>query len=276
MKGFKVYKDTNIFDFLKEFHLGKEKITKLVNGKYYINGLESKEKFFKKNDIVSFDFSNITPNNITPFQGNLDILYEDDYLLIVNKPIKILTHPDGNRVDTLANIIKYYYEITHQDASVLIVQRLDFETSGVIVFPKDFLTQSYLAYQIENNLFEKEYLAIVSGYVKNNKGVINLPIGRNRHDSRKYLVSKTGKSAITHYEVLKRKNNKTFLKINIKTGRTHQIRVHLSHIGHPIIGDELYGEKQERLYLHAYKIRFIHPNTKKYIEVVTGDLPWNL
>jgi 23S rRNA pseudouridine1911/1915/1917 synthase len=160
---------------------------------------------------------------------------------------------------------------------VKITHRLDYDTSGLIVFSKDALTHSYLNYQLENNLFKKEYIAIVDGLLKNDYGVLDFPIGRNRHDSKKYLVSKTGKSAITRYQVIKRYANMSYVKVNIETGRTHQIRVHFSHVNHPIVGDELYGKGSDRMYLHASKLSFIHPNTRKEITVEckpTGGEKW--
>lgn len=275
MVSFNIIKDTTVKEFLESFHLGKSKINKLLSTDFFINGVSPKDYHLKKGDLVTFDDQILGRSNIVSYKDKLNIVYEDDYLIVVNKDIKMLTHPDGNRNDTLANIVSFHLSNTKQEKDVKVVHRLDYDTSGLVVFAKDAISQSFLNYQIENKIFKKEYIALVEGIIKDNKGEINFPIGRNRHESNKYIVSKTGQRALTKYIVLKRLNNKTLVKIDLVTGRPHQIRVHFSHIKHPIVGDELYGKKSDRLYLHARKVKFIHPNTKEFIEITSGDLIWN-
>lgn len=276
MSKFTVNEDTDIKSFLKSFYLGKAKINKLLSSNYYINDKLSNSKSLNKDDIVEFDLDVLDKTVFPPYEYNLRIVYEDEYLVIVEKPEKMLTHPDGNRNDTLANAISYYYKKTKQNCGVRVIQRLDYETSGLIIFPKDPLSHSFLSYQIEKNTLLREYVVLAEGKVKQDTGVINAPIGRNKYERNKYLVTKSGKNAITRYEVIERNNNYTKLKVYLETGRTHQIRVHFKHLGHPIVGDELYGKISDRLYLHAKRLGFIHPNTRKYLEVVSGDLKWNL
>lgn len=276
MSKFTVNEDTDIKSFLKSFYLGKAKINKLLSSNYYINDRLSNSKSLNKGDIVEFNLDVLDKTVFPPYEYNLRIVYEDEYLVIVEKPEKMLTHPDGNRNDTLANAISYYYKKTKQNCGVRVIQRLDYETSGLIIFPKNPLSHSFLSYQIEKNTLLREYVVLAEGKVKQDTGVINAPIGRNKYERNKYLVTKSGKNAITRYEVIERNNNYTKLKVYLETGRTHQIRVHFKHLGHPIVGDELYGKISDRLYLHAKRLGFIHPNTRKYLEVVSGDLKWNL
>lgn len=276
MVSFNIKKNINIKEFLESFHLGKAKINKLLSTEFYINGIQSKETILKKGDIVTFDDQILGKSNLVPYKDKLKVVYEDEYLIVVEKDIQILTHPDGNRNDTLANIVSFHLTKTKQDKDVRVIHRLDYDTSGLVVFAKDAISQSFLSYQVENKIFKKEYIALVEGIVKENKGEINYPIGRNRHESNKYIVSKTGQSALTKYEVLKRFNDKTLVKIDLVTGRPHQIRVHFSYIKHPVIGDRLYGTSGDRLYLHAKMVKFIHPNTREFIEINSGDINWNL
>src|SRR5690554_1765651 len=267
MSKFNVLKDSTLEEFLSEFYLSKSNINILLNSDYLTNNVKSKSKEFKKGDIIEFDFSIFQKIEFEEYKVKLDIVYEDDYILVVNKPTKMLIHPDGNRNDTLSNALSFYYHINNIDASVRAMHRLDYETSGLVLFSKDILSYSFINQQLEARKFLREYIAITDGVIEEDTGILDFKIGRNRHNSKKQIVSKTGKEAITTYEVLKRSNNNTKVKSNIETGRTHQIRVHFSHINHPITGDELYGKKAKRMFLHASLISFIHPNTKKIIEV---------
>lgn len=280
MNKYNILKDTTIDEFLSEFYLSKANIKTLLNSTYYINNQETDSKVLKKGDIIEFDLSILDKTYFENYKVKLDIIYEDDYLLIVNKPVKMLIHPDGNRNDTLSNAVSFYYFINNLDISVRALHRLDYETSGLVVFSKDALSHSFINNQIETRSFIKEYIAILDGVLENDFGTIDFPIGRNRHDSKKYLVSKTGKSAITKYQVIRRSKNNTKVIIDIETGRTHQIRVHFSHINHPVTGDDLYGENSTRMFLHASKVSFIHPNTRKQIMVTSkpndGEGKWIL
>lgn len=280
MNKYNVLKDISIDKFLGEFYLSKSNINILLNSKYYINQEESSAKELKKGDVIEFDLSLFDKTYVDDYKYKLDIVYEDEYVLVVNKPVKMLIHSDGSRNDTLANAVSFYYHINNLDISVRALHRLDYETSGLVVFSKDALSHSFINNQIENRTFLKEYIAIVEGVLETDSGTLDFPIGRNRHDSKKFMVSKTGKSAITTFQVIAKSKDKTKVKINIETGRTHQIRVHFSYIKHPIVGDDLYGTKGSRMYLHASKVSFIHPNTKKQIVISSypkeGEDKWNL
>ena len=280
MSKFNVLNDIGLEKFLSEFYLSKSNINILMSSKYYINQEESTNRELKKGDVIEFDLSLLDKSYFDHYKYKLDIIYEDDYILAINKPVKMLVHPDGTRNDTLANAVSFYYHINNLDISARALHRLDYETSGLVLFSKDALSHSFINNQIENRTFLKEYIAILEGVLDSENGILNFPIGRNRHNSKKYMVSKTGKTAITNYQVIARSKNKTKVKINIETGRTHQIRVHFSYIKHPIVGDDLYGTKDKRMYLHASKLSFIHPNTKKQIVISSypkeGEGKWNL
>ena len=187
-------------------------------------------------------------------------------MLIIDKPIKLLVHSDGQTHDTLTNYVKYHYQ-DHVEA-ILPAHRLDYDTSGLIIFGKHPLSIAYLSYLFEQQDIEKTYQAVVLGTVKDEKGQIDKPIGKDRH-SNKQRVSLMGKPALTSYKVIKRLKDKTLLEVMIAGGRKHQIRVHLSYMGHPIVGDLLYNQikhESQRLMLHFKKVKFVHPATRKIIE----------
>ncbi len=210
--------------------------------------------------------------------GELTVCYEDDHVLVVNKPVGMNVHP-AHETDThtLANIIAYYFTCEGVHAKVRHIHRLDQETSGVILFAKHRLAGAMLDKQLAERKIERTYIALVHGKVKQKKGTIKAAIGRDRHNAAKQMAIQTGQNAITHYKVLKYdpRKDKTLVQLQLETGRTHQIRVHLAHIGHPIVGDTLYeGDSAPRLSLHANQLSFIHPFTGESIsctaEVQTG------
>ncbi|MEI3357094.1 MAG: RluA family pseudouridine synthase [Clostridia bacterium] len=212
----------------------------------------------------------------------LEILYEDNDIIVVNKPKGMVVHPaNGNPDGTLVNAVM---AICHDSLSGIggeirpgIVHRLDKDTSGVIVVAKNDKAHINLSEQIKNHEVEKTYLALVKGFVKENEATINMPIGRSTSNRKKMAVTKSGKQAITHFKVIKRykthKQDYALLEVKIETGRTHQIRVHLSQIGYPIVGDSTYSNGKnewgiEGQCLHAKSLKFKHPITGKemYIE----------
>ena len=215
-------------------------------------------------------------SNIISKKMKLDIVYEDEGLLVINKPEGIAVHPSIlHYEDSLASGVKYYFEQNGIYKKIRPVNRLDLNTSGLIVFAKNEYIQENLIRQMERNTFTKEYLAIVQGNLENEKGVIELPIARKEESIIERCVSENGKKAITEYEVVKKLNGYSLIKCRLLTGRTHQIRVHMAYIGHPLLGDTLYGEKSDlinRQALHSFKISFIHPITKKEIQL-TSDIP---
>jgi 23S rRNA pseudouridine1911/1915/1917 synthase len=205
----------------------------------------------------------------------LDIVYEDDYLLVVNKPQGIVTHPaPGNHTGTLVNALLGHCRGLSGIGGVLkpgIVHRLDKGTSGLLVVAKTDDVHRKLASQFKNKTTKRVYMAVVSGNVQLDNGTVELPIGRHARDRKKMAVKfdeETAKDAVTHYKVVKRFGDFTLLECTLGTGRTHQIRVHLSYIGHPVLGDDKYGSRGpfRMPMLHAMTIGFTHPVTKKFME----------
>ena len=213
----------------------------------------------------------------------LDILYEDEYLLVVNKPKGMVVHPAaGNYEGTLVNALLYHCKKSLSGINGVmrpgIVHRIDKDTSGLLIVAKNDFAHIHLAEQIKEHSFTREYESIVVGSLKEDKGTVNAPIGRNPNDRKKMcVIEKNSKNAVTHYEVISRYRGYTHIKCRLETGRTHQIRVHLAYIGHPVSGDLVYGSKNQKVdfqgqCLHARKIGFVHPKTNEYLEF-TSDLP---
>ena len=228
----------------------------------------------KENELICADVSEnlIEPGSITPFEGRLDILYEDDFFLAVNKPGGIESHPcASNRNSTLANIIMYYWSQKGEQHNYHIVNRLDKGTSGICIIAKNPFTHGCLSRQSKDGAFKKYYIALVHGNIGNKNGEINLPIGRCDSSIIKREVRPDGKPANTVYDVISSNSDSSLVKIFLRTGRTHQIRVHFSAIGHPLWGDWLYGSGDderhiiERHALHAKTIEFYHPATKEHM-----------
>lgn len=270
----------NVLQVLKEhFLLSDRLITKLKkNKKIYLNNKETytKQKVIS-GDVVSFildfdeDNSNIVPSNIP-----LDIIYEDEYLLILNKPAGIAIHPSILHYDnSLSNGVKFYFDKIKLNKKIRIVNRLDRNTSGIVIFAKNEYIQECLIRQMKTKELKKEYLAIVCGILENSSGTLNFPIARKEGSIIERCVNTNGDLAITHYDVFKTFNNLSLVHIVLETGRTHQIRVHFSYINHPVLGDTLYGNPSDliaRQALHSYKISFIHPITKENM-TITAPLP---
>lgn len=265
----------NVLHVLKEqFLLSDRLITKLKKAnKIYLNDLQTyTKKSLTVGDTVSVlidfeeDNSNIVASNIP-----LNIIYEDDYLLVLNKPANIAIHPSILHFDnSLSNGVKFYFDKLGLKKKIRIVNRLDRNTSGIVVFAKNEYIQECLIKQMKTKELKKEYLAIAKGILESKSGTLNFPIARKEGSIIERTVSSDGDSAITHYDVVKEFNNLSLVHIVLETGRTHQIRVHFSHIGHPILGDTLYGSPSElinRQALHSYKLTFIHPVTKKVLSL---------
>lgn len=270
----------NVLHVLKEqFLLSDRLITKLKKAnKIYLNSLPTyTKKSVTVGDTVSVlidfeeDNSNIVASNIP-----LNIIYEDDYLLVLNKPANIAIHPSILHFDnSLSNGVKFYFDKLGLKKKIRIVNRLDRNTSGIVILAKNEYIQECLIKQMKTNEFKKEYLAIAKGILESKSGTLNFPIARKEGSIIERTVSSEGDSAITHYDVVKEFNNLSLVHIVLETGRTHQIRVHFSHIGHPILGDTLYGSPSElinRQALHSYKLTFIHPVTKKEL-ILESSLP---
>lgn len=207
----------------------------------------------------------------------LDIVYEDGDLLVVNKPKGMVVHPAaGNYDGTLVNALLYHCGDSLSGINGVmrpgIVHRIDKDTSGLLIVAKNDFAHASLAEQIKEHSFTREYETVVFGNIKTDSGTVDAPIGRNPNDRKKMCVTeKNSRNAVTHYFVLERFGSYTHLKCRLETGRTHQIRVHMAYIGHPVSGDPVYGVKSEKVpfsgqCLHARKIGFVHPRTSKYLE----------
>ena len=210
---------------------------------------------------INFDYEEDN-SNIIPTKMNLNIIFEDDWLLVVNKPAGIAIHPS----------VLHYSDLKKK---IRPVNRLDLNTSGLVVFAKCEYIQECLINQMKNNQFKKEYLAVCNGFFDKKSGTINLPIARKENSIIERCISENGQPAITHYEVLKEFDNYSLVKCSLETGRTHQIRVHMSAIGHPLLGDSLYGSISDlinRQALHCFNLQFIHPIYNNDLNF-WGDLP---
>jgi len=212
---------------------------------------------------------------VIPQEIALDIVYEDDDLLVVNKPKGMVVHPAaGNYDETLVNALLYHCKDSLSGINGVIrpgiVHRIDKNTSGLLIVAKNDTAHQGLAVQIKEHSFTREYEAIAVGHFRDLSGTVNAPIGRSTADRKKMCVTdRNSKSAVTHYEVIRQYQNAAHLKLTLETGRTHQIRVHLAYIGHPIYGDDVYGKAVKGTQgqcLHARKIGFIHPRTGEYLE----------
>lgn len=235
-----------------------------VNGKFIRKGLK-----LKKGDIVSLYLED-EEESILPEPINLDIVYEDLDLLILNKAPNIVVHPTkSHQSNTLSNGIAYYFLKKGIKKKIRFVNRLDMDTTGLLIVAKNSFAHQQVALQFENNTVDKKYICLVDGLMENDSGIIDLPIGREEDKSIKKIVTGLGQNALSSYKVIEKYKNATMLEVQIFTGRSHQIRVHLHHINHPIIGDSLYGEMSpyiKRQALHSYYLKINHPRTKEALE----------
>lgn len=266
-----------------EFNISYNLLVKLKkNKKIFLNGINTYiDKNIKDGDeisiIIDFEEDN---SNIVPAKMDLSILYEDEALLIIDKPAGIPVHPSILHYDnSLSNGIKYYFDNIKLNKKIRPVNRLDRNTSGIVIFAKNEYVHDALSKQMQNDIFLKEYITICNGLFEEKTGIIDAPIARKENSIIERCVNPTGAPAITHYKVLKEFeiDGKIFseLLISLETGRTHQIRVHMAYLGHPIIGDSLYGSESiliNRQALHAYRVEFIHPISRQKI-VITSNIP---
>lgn len=215
--------------------------------------------------------------NFEPQDLNLQIIYDDFDIIMVNKPPFMVVHPTKSHYDkAIANGISYYIDNQKENVKIRFVNRLDMNTSGLVIVAKNAYAHHTLSTAMSENKVEKKYITVVDGIIKENEGTIDEPIYRPTEDSIKRIIDERGQSSVTHYKVIERLENATVLEVSLETGRTHQIRVHMAHIGHGIIGDELYGYVDEDLInrqaLHAYKLEFEQPRTKEKLKF-KADIP---
>ncbi len=228
----------------------------------------------KNNDVITVDAKPEEIIDLVPEQINVPIIYEDDDLIVVNKPSGLVVHPaPGHLHGTLVNAMLYHCQSLSNiggDIRAGIVHRIDKDTSGLLVICKTNLAHKDLSEQLKNKTTTRKYLAIVVGNISHNLGRINAPIGRDPSNRQKMAVVEDGKPAVTNFKVLDRYRNYTLLELQLETGRTHQIRVHMAYIGHPVLNDPLYGVKKQTTefgqYLHAETLGFVHPRTKQFLE----------
>lgn len=249
-----------------------------------VNGaVVSKNYKCKENDKIVLIVPMAKPLDVEAENILLDIVYEDNDLLVVNKPKGMVVHPaPGNYSGTLVNALLYHCKDSLSGINGVlrpgIVHRIDKDTSGLLIVAKNDIAHAGLARQIKEHSFSREYECVVHGNIKDDEGTIRLPIGRNPKDRKKMaVVYKNSKDAVTHYRVIKRYGQFTHIRCRLETGRTHQIRVHMAHMGHPVAGDEVYGPKKVQKglngqCLHAKHIGFVHPKTGLWLEF-ESDLP---
>ena len=264
--------------------MSRSYIQKIIKDKKVkVNGKEEKAKYLvKEDDEIKIEIPAPKLLEVVPQDIPIDIVYEDDDVLIVNKPQDMVVHPaPGNYEGNLVNAILYHCKDKLSSINGVIrpgiVHRIDKDTSGLLMIAKNNNAHNSLAEQLKDHSITREYEFICHGVVKEDKITVNKPIGRNPKDRLKMAVVNDGKHAVTHFEVIERYDNFTHMKARLETGRTHQIRVHALSINHPLLGDPIYGPKNTKFNLkgqtlHARKIGFIHPTTNEYIEF-NSDLP---
>lgn len=264
--------------------MSRSYIQKLIKDKKVtVNDKIEKAKYLvKEDDKIVIQIPAPKLLEVIPQDIPINIVYEDKDVLILNKPQDMVVHPaPGNYEGTLVNAILYHCKENLSSINGVIrpgiVHRIDKDTSGLLMIAKNNNAHNSLAEQLKEHSITREYQFICHGVVKEDKITVNKPIGRNPKDRLKMAVVKDGKNAITHFEVIKRYENFTHMKARLETGRTHQIRVHALSINHPLLGDEVYGHKNNKFKLkgqtlHAKKLGFIHPTTKEYVEF-DSELP---
>ena len=275
--------------YLKEKNekLTRSYIKKLLeDGNILVNNKNEKSGYMiKENDKITLNLPDVKPIEARPEDIKLNIIYEDDDIIIVDKEKGMVVHPaNGNYTGTMVNSLMYSHKGSLSSINGVIrpgiVHRIDKDTSGILVVAKNDNAHKKLSEQFKVHSIKRKYVALVKGIIKEDKLDINLPIGRSSKDRKKMAVTyKNSKEAITHIAVLKRfyNSNVTFIEASLETGRTHQIRVHMSYIGHPLVGDEVYGKKDSKFkvegqMLHARLLGFIHPTKNEYVEF-TSDIP---
>ena len=250
----------------------------LVNGRSVKTGYQ-----LSPGDEVSVNLPEPKELDIAPQRMDLDIVYEDEDVILINKPKGMVVHPaPGHTTDTLVNGLLYHCQGHLSGINGVarpgIVHRIDRDTTGILIVCKNDLSHNSIAVQLKEHSITRRYRALVHGNLKDDRGTVEGPIGRHPVDRKKMAINeRNGKPAVTHYKVLERFGNYTYIECVLETGRTHQIRVHMASIGHPLVGDEVYGPakcpfKLQGQCLHAMVLGFIHPRTGEYMEF-SAELP---
>ncbi len=273
----------------KEIYPSRSQIRNLIaQGEIRVKGSSVKPSYILKNgDVIDLALPENKELKIKAEAIPLDIIYEDEYLVVVNKPADMIVHPAGKICSgTLVNALLHHCKDSLSGIGGVIrpgiVHRLDKNTSGLMVAAKNDFAHLDLSRQIKDHQVTRKYIALVQGNLKDDSGIIDAPIGRSLKNRKKMAVTTEGKSreAITHFKVLKRFSGYTLVEATLRTGRTHQIRVHLAFIGYPIVGDQLYGHRRQglnihRQALHSCVLGFMHPSPKKYMEF-SAPLPQDM
>lgn len=272
--------EQNVGKKLREYLRGEiELSSRLIrgaakDGRIEVNGKVTKLNYvLRKNDLVSIIIEKEESQNVEPEKMDLEIVYEDEDIIVVNKQPGMVVHPTKSyQTGTLSNGLLYYFKEKGENCIVRLVSRLDMDTSGLIIVAKNQFAHMALSRDMNKESFKKGYLAVVHGNLDEKEGTINLPIYRGSDDSIKRVVDERGQDSITHYKVKENFDNSDLVELFLETGRTHQIRVHMAHMGHPLYGDRLYGIEGDEEYikrqaLHAYKLEFPHPRSGNIIEL---------
>jgi len=256
-----------------QYEFSRKSLAKIKNNEgVYLNGTPVFVTVrVKKDDLLQIFIQEESSADILPQPIPIEIIYEDEDIAVINKPPNIVVHPTRSHyLGTIANGLVYYWNQQGKSYRFRPVNRLDKDTSGLFIVAKNQYSHHKLALQIHNKTLKRKYHAIVHGVVENNQSVINVPILKDPDHSVKRLIdfnSLSAKQAITHYQVIQRYQEYTLLELHLETGRTHQIRVHMSYLKHPLVGDDLYGGNNARLLsrqaLHAIQLEFLHPITNK-------------
>lgn len=259
----------------KDTELSRGAIQRLLEeGNIRVNDVEKKNSYkVKSGDIIQINIPEVKDTKIEAQDIPIDIVYEDTDIIVVNKPKGLVVHPangnpDGTLVNAIMNICKDSLSGIGGEKRPGIVHRLDKDTSGLLIIAKNDKAHISMSEQIKNREVNKRYIALVRGIIQENEATINMPIARSKKDRKKMAVDKDGREAITHFKVLKRYDKYTLVELKIDTGRTHQIRVHMAEIGHPVVGDEVYSNGKNEFnikgqMLHAKSLDFKHPITEK-------------
>lgn len=272
--------DIRLDNFLTEtLEISRSQVTKMIKAKeVLVNEKIVKPGFLlKESDIITVN--HVSEDGVKPEKMDLDIVYEDDDVLVINKANGVVVHPGaGNHSGTLVNGLLYHTKLSDVNGEVRpgIVHRIDAYTTGLLMVAKNNKAHEILAEELAEKKTYRKYVALVWGVIESDTGEIDAPIGRSKSDRKKMAIRADGKEAITHFKVLKRYEKATLIELRLETGRTHQIRVHMDYIGHPLVNDPVYGNRklfdETGQCLHAKELGFVHPTTGKYIQF-DSELP---